>query len=167
MWKKIEEVFSDFPAQKRVALYLLEKGFQVKDNGRVACDGCDVPSTSLSRRLDIDRRVIDAAAARILKTPELRRVFSKLRPIADLSESAPELGLGVVSISVKDASKPGIIESLTNCMARHGVSIRQAIADDPYFVDEPRFMVITDEKVHGALLEELQRIEGVSEITIS
>jgi predicted regulator of amino acid metabolism with ACT domain len=167
MWKKIEEVFREYPAQKRVALYLLEKGFQVKDNGRVACDGCEVPSTSLSRRLGVDRRVIDAAAARILETSELRSVFAKLRPIADLSESAPEIGLGVVSISVKDASKPGIIESLTDCMARHGVSIRQAIADDPYFVDEPRFTVITDEKVHGALLEELQGIEGVSEITIS
>jgi predicted regulator of amino acid metabolism with ACT domain len=167
MWKKIEEVFRDFPAQKRVALYLLEKGFQVKDNGRIACDGCDVSSTSLSRRLGVDRRVIDAAAARILEIPELSQVFMKLRPIADLSESAPGIGLGVVSISVKDASKPGIIERLTDCMARHGVSIRQAIADDPYFVDEPKFTVITDEKVHGALLEELQKIEGVSEITIS
>ncbi|HDY74142.1 MAG TPA: amino acid-binding protein, partial [Euryarchaeota archaeon] len=138
MWKKVEEVFRDYPAQKRVALYMLEKGFQVNESGRIAVDGCLVPSTSLSRRLDVDRRVIDAAAARILSTDKLRRVFTRLRPIADLSESAPELGLGVVSISVKDASKPGIIESITNCMARHGVSIRQAIADDPFFVEEPR-----------------------------
>ncbi|GBE56684.1 hypothetical protein BMS3Bbin16_00893 [archaeon BMS3Bbin16] len=167
MWKKVEEVFRDYPAQKRVALYMLEKGFQVNESGRIAVDGCLVPSTSLSRRLGVDRRVIDAAAGRILNSKELRSVFTRLRPIADLSESAPELGLGVVSISVKDASKPGIIESITNCMARHGVSIRQAIADDPFFVEEPRFTVITGEKVDGELLEALQAIEGVSEIRIS
>jgi predicted regulator of amino acid metabolism with ACT domain len=167
MWTKIDAVFKDYPAQKKVALYLLEKGFQVKENGKIACDGCDIPSTSLSRRLGVDRRVIDAAANKILENDDLRKVFTRLRPIAFLRDLAPEIGLGVVSISVKDASKPGIIESLAECITKHGVTIRQAIAEDPYFVDDPKFTVITTDKVHGALVEELQRIEGVSEITIS
>ena len=167
MWKKIEAVFREHPAQKKVALYLLEKGFQVTEKGKIACDGCYVPSTSLARRLGVDRRVVDATAERILENEDLRKVYARLRPIAFLVDSAPEIGLGVISISVKDASKPGIIESLTDCIARHGVTIRQAIADDPYFVDEPKFTVIIAEKVPGALVEELKNIAGVSQITIS
>jgi len=167
MWKKIEEVFSDYPAQKRVAVYLLERGFQVRDDGKIACDGCYVPSTSLARRLGVDRRVIDSAAARILETEELRKVYTKLKPVAFLRDSAPDIGLGVISIAVKDARKPGILERITDCIARYGVSIRQAIAEDPYFVDIPRFTVITAEKIPGALVEELKAMEGVSEITIS
>lgn len=167
MWQKIEVVFKEFPAQRRVAIYLLEKGFQVKGNGRIACDGCDIPSTSLARRLGVDRRVVDSAAAKILEDPELRKIYSKLRPIAFLKDTAPEIGLGVISISVKDASKPGIIEAVTDCIARHSVTIRQAIAEDTYFVDEPRFIVITAEKVRGDLLEDLKNLQGVDQITIS
>jgi predicted regulator of amino acid metabolism with ACT domain len=167
MWNKIESVFKEYPAQKKVALYLLEKGFQVKPNGKIAIDDCLIPSTSLARRLEIDRRVIDSAAKKILESDELRKVFTKLRPIAFLRNTAPEIGLGVVSISVKDANKPGIIESITDCIAKHGVTIRQAVAEDTFFVDNPKFTVITAEKVHGDLVEELQKIGGVREITIS
>jgi predicted regulator of amino acid metabolism with ACT domain len=167
MWKKIEVVFKDFPAQKKVALYLLEKGFQVKDNGKIACDGCDISSTSLARRLDVDRRVIDSAAQKINKNFELRKVYSALKPIAFLRDSAPHIGLGVIAISVKDARKPGIIQRITGVIAKHNVTIRQAIAEDPYFVEGARFTVITSEKIQGALVEELKSIEGVFEIAIS
>ena len=167
MWAKIEEVFRDFPAQKRVALYLLERGFQVRADGKIACDGCSVPSTSLARRLGIDRRVVDSAAQKILEDNELKRVFLKMTPIANLLNVAPEIGLGVVMVSVGDAKKPGIIESITNCIARHGVSIRQAVAQDPVFVDDPKFIVITDGEVGGALVEELKSLKGVNQITIS
>lgn len=167
MWKNIEETFREFPAQKRVALFLLEKGLQVKENGKVACDGVEIPSTSLSRRLGVDRRIVDSTARKILENETLRKVYTKLLPIANLRVVAPEIGLGVISISVKDAKKPGIIEKITDCVAKEGVVIRQAVADDPYFVDEPRFTIITAEKVHGSLLEELKNLEGVSEITIS
>jgi predicted regulator of amino acid metabolism with ACT domain len=166
MWNKIDTVFNDFPVQKRVAYYLLEKGLQVKENGKIAVDGCNIPSMSLSRRLGIDRRVIDSAAKAILNDEELKKVFSNLTPIAFLRNSAKDLGLGVISISVKDAKKPGIIKRLTDCISKHKVSIRQAIADDPYLVDEPKFTVVTAEKVHGALLEDLKNIDGVNEITI-
>ncbi len=166
MWKSVDEAFKDYPAQRKVALFLLEKGLQVKENGRIACDGAELSSTSLSIRLGVDRRVVDSTAKKILKTDELRRFYTKLKSIASLRDVAPDLGLGVVSISVQDAKKPGIIERITECISRHGVVIRQAIADDPYFVDEPRFTVITDKRVRGALVEELKNIEGVSEITI-
>ncbi|RMF89049.1 MAG: amino acid-binding protein [Methanobacteriota archaeon] len=166
MWKKIEAAFRDFPAQRRVAAYLLEKGFQVKENGKIACDGCDVPSTSIGRRLGVDRRVVDSTAKRILEDEELKRVYGRLSPVAFLRDVAPEIGLGVISISVKDASVPGIIEQITDCIARNGVSIRQAIAEDPYFSSEPKFTVITAERIQGSLVEELKNIEGINQITI-
>jgi len=167
MWSRIEKVFGGFPAQKRVALYLLEKGLGVHGEGKIVCDGCTIPSTSLARRLSVDRRVVDSTAKKILGDNELKRVFMKIKPIAHLVNVAPEIGLGVVSVSVSDAKKPGIIESITDCIARHGVSIRQAVAEDPVFVDDPKFIVITDGEVRGALVEELKGIKGVNQISIS
>lgn len=166
MWKSVEEVFKGYPAQRKVALFLMEKGLQVKENGRIACDGAELSSTSLAMRLDVDRRVIDSTARKILEKDDLRRFYTNLKSIASLRDVAPDLGLGVVSISVQDAKKPGIIERITDCISRQGVIIRQAIADDPYFVDDPRFTVITDKSVRGELVEELKNIEGVSEITV-
>ena len=45
-------------------------------------------------------------------------------------------------------------------------SLRQAIADDPYFTENPEFTVITESEVKGGLLRELKNIEGIKKITI-
>jgi hypothetical protein len=166
MWDEIEDYFKNYPAQKRVALFLLRKGFQVSTNGRIICGGMLIPHTQIGKELGIDRRVVDTTAKRILENERLKRIYEKLQSIAFLREAAPDLELSVIVITPKDASKPGIIGSVASKIAKHGISIRQAIADDPYLTENPEFTVITDSEVSGELLNELKKIEGIKKITI-
>lgn len=165
MWKEIEEYFEDFPAQKKVAQFLLKKGFQVDEGGKILCGSVVIPHTNVAKELGLDRRAVDAAARRILKNEKLRNVYQNLQCVAFLRDVAPVLKLGAIVITAEDASKPGIIGAVTSKIAKYGISIRQAIADDPYLTDEPKLTVITNKKIPGKLLEELKKIEGIKSIT--
>jgi len=166
MWSKIEESFKDTPVQRKIALFLLENGFGVSEDGRVVCNGIAINTAHLATVIGTDRRVVGYTVKRILKSRELRRIFTKIKAKPFLRDAAGELGLGVIIISVGDASKPGILEKITTCMARNKISIRQAIADDPYFTEEPRFTVITASPITGKLVEELRKIEGIKSLSI-
>lgn len=166
MWRDIEEYFKDFPSQRKVAVFLLRKGFQVGEDGRIRCGGIAVPHARIARKLRVDRRSVDTAAKRILKNPKLRSIYQSLRSIAFLSETARHLGLGVVVISAEDASKPGIIGAVASKIAEHGIAIRQAIADDPYLTREPSLTLIVDGEIPGELIDDLKKIRGIKNITI-
>lgn len=166
MWKEIERYFSKYPAQKKVALFLLSKGFQIREDGKVVCESIEIPHTQIARELGIDRRVVDSTAMKILQNEELKEIYGNLHSIAFLKDVAPHLGLGVVIISPEDASKTGIIGKVTGKIAEHGISIRQAIADDPYLTADPVLTIVTDRGITGALVEDLKAIDGIKEITI-
>jgi hypothetical protein len=166
MWSEIEDYFDRYPAQKKVAKFLLRRGLQIGDNKRVRCGGMEVAHSQIAKELRIDRRAVDAAVDRILKNEKLRKVYQGLQSIAFLRDAAPSLGLGVIVISVEDASKPGIIGKIASKIAEHGIAIRQAIADDPYLTENPEFTVITEGEIEGKLLQDLKEVEGIKKITI-
>ncbi|WP_456474484.1 amino acid-binding protein [Candidatus Pyrohabitans sp.] len=166
MWSEIEKHFRKFPVQKKVALFLLRKGFQVNENARVCVGNIEIAHTQIARGLGIDRRVVDATAERIRNEEKLYRIFSNLSCVAFFRDVAPLLGLSVVIITPEDASKPGIIGSVASKISEWGIPIRQAIADDPYLVDDPRLTVITEGELPGDLIKQLRAIDGVKRVTI-
>jgi predicted regulator of amino acid metabolism with ACT domain len=166
MWGEIEESFKGYPAQKKVAKYLLKMGFRVGKHKKVMCDNIEIAHTQIGKEVGVDRRVVDAAVGRILGNKKLMKMFANLESAAFLRSAAPAMGLGVVVITVKNAAKPGVIGTITSAIASHGVSIRQAVADDPYLCENPVFTVITDSKIKGELFEDLKNIPGVKKITI-
>ncbi len=166
MWSEIEKHFKKFPMQKRVALFLLRKGFQVNEHARVCVGGIDIPHTQIAKELGIDRRVVDATAERIRKEESLYKIFSNLDCVAFLRDVAPILGLSVVIITPDDASKPGIIGRVASKISEWGIPIRQAIADDPYLFEEPKLTIITEGELPGELIKELKELDGVKRLTI-
>lgn len=166
MWKRIEEKFKNSPMQKKVAVFLLENGFGINEEGKVTCNGVEIAFADLARVIGVDRRVVKSTVKSIIEDEELRSIFTKIRAKPFLKDLAKELGLGVIVISVEDAAKPGIIEKITKCIAENGISIRQAIADDPYFSEEPKFTVITQEPITGRIIDKLKKIEGIKSMII-
>lgn len=166
MWGEIEESFKGFPAQKKVAKYLLSMGFRVGKNKKVLCGNIELAHTQIGKEVGVDRRVVDATVLRILGNKRLMKMYANLESAAFLRSAAPAMGLGVVVITVKNAAKPGVIGMITSTIASHKVSIRQAVADDPYLTENPVFTVITDSKIKGELLEDLKNVKGVKKITI-
>jgi len=84
MWSEIIGEFSDSPSQTRVVKFLLENGFGVNTDGRITCNGLEIPATQVAKALDTDRRVVDTTAQRILSLPLHRNIFTHMRVAPDL-----------------------------------------------------------------------------------
>ncbi|HUV80679.1 MAG TPA: amino acid-binding protein [Candidatus Bathyarchaeia archaeon] len=166
MWKEVMEKFEGSPSQKKVIELLLERGFQVTPEGKVASGRIEIAHTQIANEIGVDRRVVDMTVKRILAEPELKKIFENIRSIAFLAEVAPLLGLSVVIIHPKDAKAKGILGEVATVMARRGLSIRQAVSDDPYLVDAPKLTIITDKNIPGELIEEIGKLKSVKGVQI-
>ncbi len=166
MWGKIQKIFSGNPAQLKVARVLYKYGLRVKENGDVVCGDIRVPAVQIGKEAGVDRRAVDATAETIVKDDDLRELFSNLRPIPYLKAVAQQLNLGVIEIIPSDASRSGIISEVTNVISNHKLSIRQSVADDPYFAAQPKLTIITGEPVSGAIIEELRELPSVESVIV-
>ena len=166
MWVKVQKAFEDYPAQLNVARLLFKYGLRVREDGEIACGDIRIPAIQIAQEAGVDRRVVDAAAQTILKNEGLRSIFANLEPIAYLKGVGQQLGLGVIEILPKDAAKPGIISEVTGILAKFRISIRQAVADDPHFVPQPKLTIITDEPVKGGVIEALRKLPSVQSVIV-
>jgi predicted regulator of amino acid metabolism with ACT domain len=166
MFDEIMEKFEGSPSQQEVVRLLLERGFSVSEEGRVVSGGIEIPDTQIARELGVDRRVVDSTTDAILADDDLRPIFRNISSIPSLRDLAPVLDLTVLTVEVRDAEQSGIVATVTSMIADRGVSIRQAITEDPEFTDEPRLYVITGEALPGELLTDLKDLEFVRRVGI-
>lgn len=166
MWAQVQRAFEGHPAQLNVARVLFSYGLRVREDGEIACGDIRIPAVQISKEAGVDRRAVDAAAKAILEKKELREIFTNLRPIAYLKGVAQQLGMGLIEILPEDAAKPGIIKEVTSVLSKFGISIRQSVADDPYFVLQPKLTIITDEPVKGEVIESLRKLPSVRSVIV-
>jgi predicted regulator of amino acid metabolism with ACT domain len=166
MWEPIHAKFEKYPAQEKVVKLLFERGFQVNENGKVVSGNIEIPHVQIGREVHVDRRVVDATVQHILEDEILFDFFKNVRSIPFLADVAPHLNLGVIIITPDDGSNVGIISSVTHVISSAGLSIRQAVSDDPYFTDAPRLTIITNEKIPGQMVDQLLKAKGVKGVTI-
>ena len=164
MFDEIMEKFEGSPSQQAVIRLLLERGFSVNEDGRVVSGGIEIPYTGIAREIDVDRRVVDSTTDAIQQDPELQRIFANISAIPSLRDLAPVLDLTVMTVEVDAADESGIVATVTELIADHGISIRQIISEDPEFTDEPRLHVITDEEITGELLLSIRELPFVRRV---
>lgn len=166
MWQEILDKFKRFPAQEKVIRLILQRGFQVNEQARVVSGQIDIPHAQIAKELEVDRRVVDTTAQAIRDDEVLWKVFRNVRSMIFLGEVAPILGLGVIEITPVNAAKTGLLGDVARTVAKNGLSIRQAVSDDPYFVENPKLTIITEGKIPGELVTLLKEIEGVKRVTV-
>jgi len=166
MWQDILTKFKRFPAQEKVIRLILQRGFQINDEARVVSGHIEIPHAQIAKELDVDRRVVDTTAQAIREDEALRKVFKNVHSITFLGDVAPILGLGVIEITPINAAKTGLLGDVASAVAGFGLSIRQAVSDDPYFVESPKLTIITEGKIPGELVGLLMEIEGVKRVTV-
>jgi len=166
MWQEILNKFKRFPAQEKVIRLILQRGFQVNDRSRVVSGAIEIPHAQIAKELDVDRRVVDTTAMAIREDEGLYKIFRNVRSMTFLGEVAPILGLGVIEIIPVNAAKTGLLGDVASTVARTGLSIRQAVSDDPYFVEDPKLTIITEGKIPGDLVGLLMEIDGVRRVTV-
>ncbi len=165
MWKKIVEKFERYPSQIVVAKEFLRLGISVR-NGKAYCGEIELVPTKIAEALDVDRKVVVSAIQNIESDEELRKVFSSLRPVANITEVARILGFGVLEVYA-ESHKVGIVAGITSILAREGISIRFILAEDPEISVESKLTIVTDTKIPGRLVDEFLKVDGVQKIVIS
>jgi predicted regulator of amino acid metabolism with ACT domain len=166
MWSEIMREFNDSPTQARVVRFLLDNGFGVNEEGRIMCNGIEIPATQLARAIGSDRRVIDATARHILSSPSLRDIFMQMRVTPDLSRVALSLGLSVITILPKNAQEKGIVGSAVRLLTDHDLSIRQIFVTDPYFSEEPKLVIIVDGPLPAGVVERIRALSQVKQVIL-
>ena len=129
----------------------MTNGLRVKE-GRIYSGEVEIGDVAVARAINVDRRIVRAAVETIESTEELKRVFTALLPTAMLKEVAPLMGWSCIEVIPTDAHVPGIIADVTGVIAEAGISVRQAMVDDPELTDEPRLYVITGSEVPPELI---------------
>ena len=165
MWSKIAERFKEYPARLRVVRLMIEYGLGVKESGKIAVGEIEIPDSSIAKAAGVDRRVVRETVKQLLEDPALKRIFTGLRPAgAFLASVAKELGYSVVEIRA-DPRSPGILAGAAKVAAEEGISIRQAVAEDPELFPEPKLILVLDKPLSGEGLSRILKIPRVKSVT--
>lgn len=166
MWNTIKKYLEGHPERLKVARVLVENGLSVR-NGKIYVNEIEVPPIRVARVAGVDRRTVNETLNAINANRELRLIFEGLRSAGhSLKEIAKHLSLGVVEITPVDARTLGILASSATILAEAGLSIRQAIVDDPELSPEPKLTLIAEKKIPGELIPELLKINGVAKVSV-
>jgi len=166
MWSDIIHEFSDSPSQVRVVKFLLENGFGVTPEGRISCNGIEMPATAVAKAIGADRRVVDSTARRILERPSLRDFFLNIRVTPDLSGVAEPLGFSVITVIPKNANERGIVGAAIRVLSEYDLSIRQIFVTDPEFSEEPKLVIIVEEALPAGVVEQIRMLSQVKQVII-
>ena len=76
------------------------------------------------------------------------------------------MGLGVVEITADDPHKVGILANASGILAEHGISIGQALVEDPELNPEPKLTLIGDRVIPGKAIPLILKIPGVARVSV-
>ena len=166
MWNSLKKHFEGYPERLKVVRVLVENGLSARDE-RVYLNQIEIPPVRIARVAGVDRRTVNETLKAIKANRELRLIFEEMRSAGhSLKEIAKPLNLGVVEITPVDAKTPGILAKSATILAKAGLSIRQAIVDDPELSPEPKLALIVEKKIPGELIPELLKIKGVAKVAV-
>ena len=164
MWEYFEGHFKQYPAQARVARYLLDIGISVKD-GKLYADRIKVSFAAVAKAMDVDQRVVGTAVERIEANTELREAFSKITPSCNLKDIGALRGWQTIEIMLDSPQRPGVLGKVASTVGEANVNIRQVIGEDPSY-RSGLIYIIAEEHIPGYVLDTLRKIPGVKGITI-
>jgi len=166
MWEKIRDLFEAHPERLQVARFLLQNGLSVKGD-KIYVNEVEVPTLKVARVVGVDRRTVKETIRTINMDKEIRLVFSGLESAGpSLRAVAKHMGLGVVEISSDNPSEVGILANAARVLAEHGVSIRQALVDDPEMNPDPKLTLIGDQVIPGKAIPLILKIRGVAKVSV-
>jgi predicted regulator of amino acid metabolism with ACT domain len=166
MWSNIRKYLEAYPERLKVARVLVENGLSVRD-GKIYLNEIEIPPVRVARAAGVDRRTVGETLSAVNANRELRRIFEGMRSAGlSLKEIAKHLNLGVVEITPVDARMPGILANCAMIITKKGLSIRQAIVDDPELSPEPKLTLIVEKKIPGELIPEFLGTKGVAKVSV-
>jgi predicted regulator of amino acid metabolism with ACT domain len=166
VWPQIRDQFRRQAVRPDIVRKMIECGMRVSEDAKIYVDDVEVDYSAVARAVDVDRRVVKQTAEQIRKNRYLYSIFSKTRPMgASLVEVVSVLGYSALVIEA-DPKSPGVMASVAEILSRHGMAVRQAVADDPEMVPDAKMTLVIEGQVPGKALEELNALKNVKSLKI-
>jgi len=166
MWDSICERLKHHPERLAVARVLVENGLSVR-NGKIFCNEIEIPTIRIAWVAKVDRRTVVETLRTIAADPRLRELFGQIRSAGlSLREIAKHLKLGVVEITPDDPRAVGILAGASSVIAAAGISIRQALVDDPELNPAPKLTLVTERRIPGDLIAEILKVKGIGKVSV-
>lgn len=166
MWPSIRRQFERQVVRPEVVRKMIECGMRVSDDVKIYVDDVEVDYSAVARALDIDRRVVKSTAEQIRGNRYLYSLFSRTRPLGtSLVDVVSHLGYTAVIIEA-DPKSPGVMAGVAEILARHGMVVRQAVAEDPEMVPDAKMTLVVAGHLTGQAMEELNGLKAVRSLKI-
>jgi uncharacterized protein len=168
MWQNVKSQFPDRRNTVRpdIVKKMIECGLRVSAEGVIYVGDVEVDYTAVAKAVGVDRRVVKDTVTQIGSNPYLFSIFSKIRPMgASVVEIVGELGYTAIVIEA-DPKSPGIMAGVSEILSRHGMVVRQALADDPEMVPEAKMTLIIAGPLTGQAMEELNGLKSIKSMKI-
>ncbi|MDG6985677.1 MAG: hypothetical protein JRM73_02915 [Nitrososphaerota archaeon] len=166
MWTNVRKQFERQVVRPEIVRKMIECGMRVSEDEKIYVDDVEVDYTAVAKALDVDRRVVKQTAQQIRSNRYLYSLFSKTRPLGtSLVDVVSQLGYTAVIIEA-DPKSAGVMAGVAEILSRHGMVVRQAVAEDPEMVPEAKLTLVIEGQLSGPALEELHRLETVRSIKI-
>jgi len=166
MWPRIKSEFERQVVRPAVVRKMIECGMRVSDDAKLYVGDVEVDYLAVARAVGVDRRVVKQTAEQIRKSAYLQSIFSKTKPLGtSLVDLVSQLGYTAVVVEANPKS-PGIMAEVAEILSRHGMVVRQAVAEDPDMVPEAKMTLVVEGQLTGQAMEELNGLKDVRSIKI-
>src|SRR5712692_3071114 len=167
MWNKIQQLLGPHhPERLKVARLCIENGLAIRDDG-IYLNQIEIPTARVARAAGVDRRTVVETVRMVSGSQTVGAIFGNLQSAGlSLKGVAKQLGLGIVEITAEDPNTVGILSGSSTLLADAGISIRQALVDDPEMVPEPKLTLIGNKSVPGKIIPEMLKIKGVAKVSV-
>jgi predicted regulator of amino acid metabolism with ACT domain len=166
VWANVRKQFERQVVRPDVVKKMIECGMRVSDDEKIYVDGVEVDYSAVARAVDVDRRVVKQTVEQIRRNGYLYSLFSKTRPLGtSLVDLVRELGYTGIVVQA-DPKSSGIMAAVAEILSRHGMVVRQAVAEDPEMVPEAKMTLVVEGELTGRAMEELHSLKVVRSIKI-
>jgi predicted regulator of amino acid metabolism with ACT domain len=166
VWPNIRKQFERQVVRPEIVRKMIECGMRVSEDEKIYVDDIEVDYSAVARALDVDRRVVKQTAQQIRRNRYLFSLFSMTKPLGtSLVSLVSQLGYTAIIIEA-DPKSPGVMAGVAEILSRHGMVVRQAVAEDPEMVPDAKMTLVVEGQLTGQAMEELHSLKFVRSIKI-
>ena len=166
VWPTIRNQFLRQKVRSNIVKKMIECGMRVTPNLKIYIGDVEVDYSAVARAVGVDRRVVKQTIEQIKGNEFLYSIFSRTMPLgSSLVNVVSRLGYSAIVVEA-DPRSPGVMSSVSAILSRHGMVVRQALADDPDMVPDAKMTLVVEGQPDGEAIEELSRLGNVRSIKI-
>jgi len=166
VWPGIKKQFARQIVRANIVKKMIECGMSVSEDLKIYVGDVEVDYSAVARAVGVDRRVVKQTVEQIRSNSFLYSIFSKTTPLgSSLVNVVSTLHYTAVIVEA-DPRSPGVMSAVAAILSRHGLVVRQALADDPDMVPDARMTLVVEGQLSGDALEELNELKIIKSLKI-